>query len=159
MLNFGNLCLWLYCRPVDRELARNLLVDRSRRQVDHPWRRRPVRWSNTACWVQINAARRSDRRYDPTLNRNPTFQFRGECSARCTSYQLPGRKLLVKFKFLIYWQCIRTRQEKQIVVLVTVSTLVFALHVVLLCACYLWKVGNTAYLCHWSAPRLCFTDE
>jgi len=36
ILNFGILLLWLY-RRVDRELARNFLVDPSRRQVGHPW--------------------------------------------------------------------------------------------------------------------------
>jgi len=30
-------CLWLYYRPVDRELARNFLVDPTQRQVGHLW--------------------------------------------------------------------------------------------------------------------------
>jgi len=29
--------LWLYYRPVDRELSRNFLVDPNRRQVGHCW--------------------------------------------------------------------------------------------------------------------------
>ena len=37
--NLGILYLWLYYRPVDRELSRNFLVDPSRRQVGHPWNR------------------------------------------------------------------------------------------------------------------------
>jgi len=33
------LYLWFYYRPVDRELSRNFLFDRSRPQVGHPWYR------------------------------------------------------------------------------------------------------------------------
>ena len=44
-----HLYLWLYYRPVERKLPRNLLVDPSRRHVGHPWNRPGV--SNSNCSV------------------------------------------------------------------------------------------------------------
>jgi len=57
ILNFGILYLWLLCRLVDRELARNFLVDPSRRQVGHPCCMPPllyaIQWESCR-WTQVN---------------------------------------------------------------------------------------------------------
>jgi len=45
--------LCLYYRPVDRELSRNFVVDRSRRQRGHPWYRSYI-WFNKKCLQQLH---------------------------------------------------------------------------------------------------------